>query len=148
MTKQLMGNLPSLQRGKDAMSDVPEGYKMSEVGVIPEAWGVETLGDIFTFGGGYSASRDQLSSDGHCYLHYGDIHKSTKSFIDVRAEHSEIPKLNILLKHISPKSLLCNGDIVFVDASEDDEGASKHIVVVNNPCSPVSPPNSLFSFHK
>ena len=43
------------------MSDVPEGYKMSEVGVIPEDWEVETLGDIFTFGGGYSASWDQLS---------------------------------------------------------------------------------------
>ena len=114
------------------MSDVPEGYKMSEVGVIPEGWDVETLGDIFTFGGGYSASWDQLSSDGYCYLHYGDIHKSVKSFIDVRAEYSEIPKLNILLKRISPKSLLHDGDIVFVDASEDDEGTSKHIVVVNN----------------
>ncbi len=114
------------------MSDVPEGYRMSEVGVIPEEWEVETLGDIFTFGGGYSASWDQLSSDGHCYLHYGDIHKSVKSFIDVRAEYPYIPKLNILLKRISPKSLLQDGDIVFVDASEDDEGTSKHIVVVNN----------------
>jgi len=27
------------------MSDVPEGYKMSEVGVIPEAWEVKRLGD-------------------------------------------------------------------------------------------------------
>ena len=27
------------------MSDVPEGYKMSEVGVIPEDWDVKTLGD-------------------------------------------------------------------------------------------------------
>jgi len=114
------------------MSDVPEGYKMSEVGVIPGDWEVETIGDIFTFGGGYSASRDQLSSDGHCYLHYGDIHKSTKSFIDVQAEYPDIPKLNIPLKRISPKSLLHNGDVVFVDASEDDEGTSKHIVVVNN----------------
>ncbi len=114
------------------MSEVKAGYKQTEVGVIPEDWAVETLGDIFTFGGGYSASRDQLSSDGHCYLHYGDIHKSTKSFIDVRAEYPDIPKLNIPLKRISPKSRLHNGDVVFVDASEDDEGTSKHIVVVNN----------------
>jgi type I restriction enzyme S subunit len=28
------------------MSDVPEGYKMSEVGVIPEEWEVKTLGDV------------------------------------------------------------------------------------------------------
>jgi type I restriction enzyme S subunit len=105
-------------------SQLMEGYKQSEVGVIPEDWEVKTLGDIFTFGGGYSASWDQLSSEGYCYLHYGDIHKSVKSFIDVRAEYPNIPKLNILLKRISPKSLLHNGDIVFVDASEDDEQVS------------------------
>ena len=28
------------------MSDVPEGYKMSEVGVIPEEWEVKTIGDF------------------------------------------------------------------------------------------------------
>jgi type I restriction enzyme S subunit len=32
---------------------------------------------------------------------------------------------------VSPSSLLDDGDVVFVDASEDDEGASKHVVVVN-----------------
>jgi type I restriction enzyme S subunit len=30
------------------MSDVPEGYKMSEVGVIPVEWEVKTLGDVMT----------------------------------------------------------------------------------------------------
>ena len=38
-------------------------------------WEMKTLGDLFVFSGGYSASREQLSSKGHCYLHYGDIHK-------------------------------------------------------------------------
>jgi len=37
-------------------------------------WEVKTFGQLFNFSGGYSASRDQLSSEGHCYLHYGDIH--------------------------------------------------------------------------
>ena len=94
-------------------------------------WEVKRLGDLFTFSGGYSASRDQLSSEGHCYLHYGDIHKSSKTFIDVRGEYQDIPKLNIPLKRVSASSLLEDGDVVFVDASEDDEGTSKHIVVVN-----------------
>ena len=31
------------------MSDVPEGYRMSEVGVIPEDWDVKTLGDVVDF---------------------------------------------------------------------------------------------------
>lgn len=117
---------------KAVMSNIPKGYKQTEVGVIPEEWEVKSLGDCFTFSGGYTASRDQLSNDGYCYLHYGDIHGANKTFIDVKREHSEIPKLNITMKNVSPKSLLNEGDVVFVDASEDDEGASKHIVVFNS----------------
>ena len=99
-------------------------------------WETKRLGDLFTFSGGYSASRDQLSTDGYCYLHYGDIHKSSKTFIDVRAEYQDIPKLDIPLKRVSAGSLLNDGDVVFVDASEDDEGASRHVVVVNKDKTP------------
>jgi type I restriction enzyme S subunit len=94
-------------------------------------WEVMRLGDLFKFSGGYSASRDQLSTEGYCYLHYGDIHGSSKTTIDTRVDHQDIPKLNISLKRVSPNSLLMDGDVVFVDASEDDEGTSKHVVVVN-----------------
>lgn len=96
-----------------------------------EEWEVKRLGDLFKFSGGYSASRDQLSTEGYCYLHYGDIHGSSKTTIDTRVDHQNIPKLNISLKQISPSSLLMDGDVVFVDASEDDEGTSKHVVVMN-----------------
>ena len=94
-------------------------------------WPVKTFGELFNFGGGYSASRDELSNEGHCYLHYGDIHGATKTSVNVRADFQDIPKLNIPLKRVASKSLLENGDVVFVDASEDDEGTSRHIVVVN-----------------
>lgn len=94
-------------------------------------WEVKLLGDLFSFSGGYTASRDQLSAEGHCYLHYGDIHTSAKTFVDVRAEYLDIPKLDIPLKKVSMASLLDDGDVVFVDASEDDEGTSKHVVIVN-----------------
>ena len=94
-------------------------------------WRIKSLGDLFKFSGGFSASREQLSSEGHCYLHYGDIHMSTKAFIDVRTEHQDIPKLNVPLKRVSPASLLEDGDTVFVDASEDDEGTSRHVIVLN-----------------
>jgi restriction endonuclease S subunit len=94
-------------------------------------WAVKPLGSLFSFSGGYSASRDQLSGEGHCYLHYGDIHKSSKTFIDLRAEYQDIPKLNVPLKRVSSASLLSEGDVVFVDASEDDEGASRHVVIAN-----------------
>ena len=95
------------------------------------AWEVKRLGDLFKFSGGHSASRDQLSAKGHCYLHYGDIHGSSKVSIDTNADYQDIPKLNVPLKRVSPDSLLADGDVVFVDASEDDKGTSKHVVVVN-----------------
>ena len=94
-------------------------------------WEVKRLGDLFAFSGGHTASRDQLSSSGYCYLHYGDIHKSTKTFIDLDAEYLDIPKLRVRLSDVTPSSMLKDGDVVFVDASEDDEGTSRHVVVVN-----------------
>ena len=94
-------------------------------------WKVKTFDELFIFSGGYSASRDQLSIKGHCYLHYGDIHGAKKTYVDTRADYQSIPKLEISLKRVSPNSLLKDGDVVFVDASEDADGASRHIVVVN-----------------
>jgi type I restriction enzyme, S subunit len=94
-------------------------------------WQAMPLGNLFTFGGGYSASRAQLSDSGYCYLHYGDIHLSAKSFIDVESEFVELPKLYVSLNDVGAKSLLADGDVVFVDASEDDDGTSKHVVISN-----------------
>lgn len=94
-------------------------------------WGLKSFGDLFDFSGGYSASRDQLSNEGHCYLHYGDIHGSTKTCVNTRRDFLDIPKLSISLGRISEGSLLKHGDVVFVDASEDDAGTSKHLVIEN-----------------
>ena len=94
-------------------------------------WEAKRLGELFAFSGGYTASRDQLSTEGYCYLHYGDIHKSTKTFIDTRVEIQDIPKLDVPLRKVSAGALLEDGDVVFVDASEDNEGTSKHVVIIN-----------------
>jgi type I restriction enzyme, S subunit len=94
-------------------------------------WATKRLGDLFNFSGGFSASRDQLSKEGHCYLHYGDIHGSSKICIDTKSDFQDIPKLDISLKHVSFASMLQDGDVVFVDASEDDAGTSKHVVIMN-----------------
>lgn len=101
-----------------------------------ENWSRKTLSELFDFSGGYSASRDQLSVGGHCYLHYGDIHTSSKSFIDVGAESQKLPRLDISINKVNTHSLLKDGDVVFVDASEDDEGTSKHVVIINKDNAP------------
>ena len=96
-----------------------------------EDWKLKTFSELFNFSGGYSASRDQLSDEGYCYLHYGDIHGSRKTSVSTSRDFLDIPKLNISLAKISEGSLLKHGDIVFVDASEDDAGTSKHLVIEN-----------------
>jgi type I restriction enzyme S subunit len=125
--EQLLAKKRHLRRG--AMQNLLTGKK--RLPGFSGEWEVKPLGNLFNFSGGFSASRDQLSSDGHCYLHYGDIHTSTKFFVDVRSEYQDIPKLNIPLNKVSSASLLDDGDVVFVDASEDDEGTSKHVVIIN-----------------
>ena len=130
--EQLIAKKRHIKQG--AMQELLSGKK--RLPGFSGEWEVKLLGDLFNFSGGFSASRDQLSTDGHCYLHYGDIHKSSKTYIDVRAEYQDIPKLDMPLKRISSGSLLDDGDVVFVDASEDDEGTSKHVVVVNKDNTP------------
>ena len=119
--EQLLTKKRQLKQG--AMEELLTGKK--RLPGFSREWKVKELGDLFNFSGGFTASRDQLSTDGYCYLHYGDIHTSNKTFVDVRSECQDIPKLNVKLKKVSSVSLLNDGDVVFVDASEDDEGASK-----------------------
>jgi len=125
--EQLLAKKRHLKQG--AMQELLAGKK--RLPGFRGKWAEKTLGELFSFSGGFTASRDQLSSDGHCYLHYGDIHGSKRTFVDVRADNQAIPKLNIPLRKVSPTSLLHDGDVVFVDASEDDEGTSRHVVIVN-----------------
>ena len=49
--------------------------------------------------------------------------------MNVGVDYQDIPKLDVPLKRVSSRSLLKDGDVVFVDASEDDDGASKHMVI-------------------
>jgi type I restriction enzyme S subunit len=111
--------------------ELMKGFKETEIGALPEDWALKSFSELFEFSGGYSASREQLSVNGYCYLHYGDIHGSSKTYLDIDVDYLDIPKLNIPLKKVSSKSLLKDGDVVFVDASEDDAGTSKHIVILN-----------------
>lgn len=150
----LLPSVPEQQMIADALSDVDElidslenlieKKKAIRQGAMQELltgrkrllgfngeWTKKTLGELFNFYGGVSASRDMLSSTGYCYLHYGDIHGAQNTYIDTTKDYSLIPKLEIDLRKISNNSLLSDGDVVFVDASEDDEGASRHIVVRN-----------------
>lgn len=102
-----------------------------------DPWIPRSMADLFNFSGGLSASRDQLGDIGPCYLHYGDIHLSHKTYIDLDAEHHQMPRLDVDPRKVSASALLRNGDVVFVDASEDDQGVSKHVVVHSREAQPL-----------
>lgn len=125
--EQLIGKKKQIKQG--TLQELLTGKK--RLSGFDEEWQGKTVGELFNISGGVSASRNQLGSKGHCYLHYGDIHTSNKAVLDVQAEFADLPKLDIPLHKVSASSLLKDGDVVFVDASEDDEGATKHIVIIN-----------------
>ena len=62
------------------------------------------------------------------YLHYGDIHGNDSAEIVIDANYDAIPKIEIFNPNVKT---LKHGDIVFVDASEDYEGASKYVIIKN-----------------
>lgn len=127
MKQEIKDRIEKIRKG-----EVPEGYKETKFGIYPEDWDEVLFSEIFDFNGGLSASWDQLGEQGIAYLHYGDIHKSTKTFIDVEKELQNLPKLNIPLEDVPEKNLITHGSVVFVDASEDYEGVSKAITILNN----------------
>ncbi len=98
------------------------GFERSE-------WFECSLSELFTFGVSIAASRAQLNNKGALYLHYGDIHTTETFFVDADSDSQIIPRL--ACAKISDKTLMHNGDVAFIDASEDYEGVSKFVVVKN-----------------
>jgi len=113
-----MGNLPSLQRGKEAMSDVPEGYKMSAVGVIPEEWEVKSLDNIGSFKKGKNIPKKDLTLEGVPCVLYGEIY--TKYNFTSKKLSSFIP-----LAIAQQSTSINKGDILFAGSGETADEIGK-----------------------
>ncbi len=110
---------------------VPEGYKQTPFGIFPCAWETDkTYGELFEFNGSLSQSREELGEEGYAYLHYGDMHRNSFNTVSYE-QYSRLPKVNIPLKG-KEKYLMKDGDIAFLDASEDLDGTSR-CVLIDNP---------------
>ncbi len=109
---------------------VPEGYKQTSFGVFPCDWETgKTYGDLFEFNSSLSKSREELGDEGHPYLHYGDMHRNSFSKVSYD-QYSILPKVDISLTG-KENCLMEDGDIVFLDASEDLDGTSRCVLVEN-----------------
>ncbi|QLK63162.1 restriction endonuclease subunit S [Enterobacteriaceae bacterium Kacie_13] len=102
-----------------------KGYKICELGKLPEDWTVLTYGEIFDFLSTSTNPRADLSHNGeYGYIHYGDIHTKWNNKLDASAV--ELPKIS---KKLVSSSFLENGDVIMADASEDYSGIGKSIEV-------------------
>lgn len=91
-----------------------------------EAWREKRLGDNVSFLKNGVQSRAQLNlNDPVRYLHYGDIHVAQSLRLDIR--ETEMPRLPTL--DAARLSRLEDGDLVFVDASEDLSGVGKSLEI-------------------
>lgn len=100
-------------------------YKETEVGLIPEDWDLVPFDKVFTFHSTSNYSKAQMSDDDEVgCIHYGLIHaipstqynlkNGTKYYVS-----SDQAKYDIVR----------DGDVIMVDASEDEEGVNKSVEV-------------------
>ena len=61
---------------------IPQGYKQTKVGVIPEDWNVVKLGDIAKFYKGKGISKENLSASGTPCIRYGELYTTYNEKID------------------------------------------------------------------
>ncbi len=103
-------------------------FKHTEIGWIPEDWDIIKIGEHATFlNSGSLPKAEYTQNDTIYYIHYGDIHTSEKIILDIK--NSELP--TVPSNKVQSLSRLKDGDLIFVDASEDLEGIGKSIEIKN-----------------
>ena len=102
---------------------------MSEFKNLPSGWKVMRLGDVFDFLKTYTNSRESLNDyDEISYIHYGEIHKKYKFYLDFRV--ASLPKIHQSKLGDKPE-FIKNGDLVIADASEDYIDIAKSVEIKN-----------------
>lgn len=96
---------------------------------LPSGWRVVRLGNVFDFLKTYTNSRESLNDyDEISYIHYGEIHKKYKFYLDFRV--ASLPKIHQSKLGDKPE-FIKNGDLVIADASEDYIDIAKSVEIKN-----------------
>lgn len=101
------------------MHNLPQGYKQTELGIIPEDWEVKSFSQIFDMYPNNTYPRDCMNdTNGYVQnIHYGDILVKYPSLVDV--SKFKVPYLNENVK-IKMSKCLQSGDVIIADTAEDD----------------------------
>ena len=100
------------------------------------AWIGKPMGEVYSFKGNNSLSRDQLNYEHGSVknIHYGDIHTKFSTLFDITKE--TVPYINPSesLDGFNPDNDCVEGDMIFADASEDlaDIGKSIEVIRLND----------------
>ena len=100
-------------------------YKETEIGLIPEDWDLVSFDKVFTFHSASNYSKAQMSDDGEVgCIHYGLIHAIPSTQYNLK---------NGIKYYVSSDQakydIVRDGDVIMVDASEDEEGVNKSVEV-------------------
>ena len=99
--------------------NMPQGYKQTELGIIPEDWDVKSFSQIFDMYPNNTYPRDCMNDSCGVVrnIHYGDVLIKYPTIVDV--EKCAIPYLNKDVK-IKLQKLVQSGDIIIADTAEDE----------------------------
>lgn len=100
---------------------VREGYKQTEIGVLPEEWEAVSLGDIGTLSKGKGIAKSEITESGFPCVRYGEIY--TKHDFVIKKFHSFI---NDISAENSRK--ISNNEVLFAGSGETVEDIGKAVV--------------------
>ena len=108
---------------------IPQGYKQTELGIIPENWEVKSFNEVLVLFPNNTFPRDSMNESYGKFknIHYGDILIKYPTIVDVK--NIPIPYLNNSVK-VKTQKYIQSGDIIIADTAED-ETVGKCIEVKN-----------------
>ncbi len=100
-------------------NNIPQGYKASPLGIIPQEWEVKRFKDVGNFLRNNTLPRDKMSESEGCVqnIHYGDVLVKYREILKV--SKANIPWIVENSKDSPLGDMLQNGDIVISDTAED-----------------------------
>ena len=98
---------------------IPQGYKATPLGIIPQEWEVRRFRDVGHFLRNNTLSRDKMSESDGCVqnIHYGDVLIKYREILNV--SRTNIPWIVGNGKDSPLGDMLQDGDIIISDTAED-----------------------------